>query len=131
MAKATAAVLKPRFQFQVNKTRLAPLDHPEIRLVALLVVATKLCFPLGDKQSPLRSLGGPRLPRFDWEVWKQGLSSPPGNGTSTRDEANFAAMTPAQVAQMSDHDFEAYSAQILSSVDKKSKQRVALLSDER
>lgn len=113
MTKIMATALETRFRFPVDKTRILPLDHPEIQLVALLVVATKLCFPLGNGNSPLQDPGGVRLPHFDWDTWKQGFLPPLGHGEALRSNADFEETTPAQVASMGDEDFEAYLAHVV------------------
>ncbi|KAM4064731.1 ubiquitin family protein [Hirsutella rhossiliensis] len=112
VTKILAATLKSHFRFPVDKTKILPLGHPEIRLVALLVVATKLCFPFGNRKSRLHGPGGVELPRLDWDTWKQGFLPPLGE--PPRGNANFAETTPSQVALMSDEEFEAYSTHVLS-----------------
>ncbi|RCI14103.1 hypothetical protein L249_8071 [Ophiocordyceps polyrhachis-furcata BCC 54312] len=103
--KRLAGLLHARFHFPVESSRILPLDHPEIHLMALLVIATKLCFPFPNNQSSIRSY----LPRFNWETWMRGMSQSLQNRDSR--EA-FRRVTPNQVVHMNDETFDAYLAHV-------------------
>lgn len=71
VAKKLAAMLGSRFSYPVKANRILPLDHPEIHVVALLVVATKLCLPFSGSQHSHPICEMPFEPRFDWDAWKR------------------------------------------------------------
>lgn len=106
-------VLGYRFHLPVQSTRVYPLHNPEIRLVALLIVATKLCFPFNGR-SALTISGGLILPSFDWKSWQTAAGQP------NRDKPRvFDGVTPSEVANMTDDDLDAYFRHIASFLEKK------------
>lgn len=111
----------------MNNTKILPLDHPEIRLVTLLILATKLCFPFKGNQPSTEGLGTAYLPRFEWETWRQGLVQHPEDEELSNKVAKFEAMTPNQVVHMNDEELDAYFAHITGLVDKRSKCSRAVL----
>ncbi|KND90305.1 RNA polymerase I-specific transcription initiation factor rrn7 [Tolypocladium ophioglossoides CBS 100239] len=115
--KRLSASLGYRFQFPANNSKILPLDHPEIRLVALLILATKLCFPFKGNQPSTDGLGTAYIPHFDWETWKQGLVQHPEEEELSNKAAQFEAVTPNQVVQMNDEELDAYFAHIAGLVD--------------
>ncbi|RDA86124.1 hypothetical protein CP532_1174 [Ophiocordyceps camponoti-leonardi (nom. inval.)] len=113
VTKRLADLLDVRFHFPVKSSRILPLDHPEIHLVALLIVATKLCFPFLNNQSSMQSSVQSYLPRFNWEVWMRGMSQPLQNrGSWEGGASSFRRVTPNQVVHMDDETFEAYLAHL-------------------
>ncbi|POR36640.1 RNA polymerase I-specific transcription initiation factor rrn7 [Tolypocladium paradoxum] len=117
--KRLSASLGYRFQFPVNNTKILPLDHPEIRLVTLVIFATKLCFPFEGNQLSTEGLGTAYLPRFEWEAWKQGLVRHPEDEELSNKAAEVEAMTPNQVVHMNDEELDAYFAHITGLVDRR------------
>ncbi|OAR01752.1 hypothetical protein LLEC1_06780 [Akanthomyces lecanii] len=107
-------ILGYRFHLPVQNTRVYPLHNPEIRLIALLIVATKLCFPFNGGSPLTVSDDGLTLPSFDWNTWQsaKGQSSP-GKPRS------FDGVTPSDVASMTDDDLDAYFRHIASFLEKK------------
>ncbi|KAL2848061.1 hypothetical protein BJY01DRAFT_212164 [Aspergillus pseudoustus] len=51
--------------------RRKPLDKPEIQLVTILVIATKLLFPFDDVQRHPMSAQEPTVQAIDWEKWAE------------------------------------------------------------
>ncbi len=75
VARKMFTVLQLPLQFPLHKSRIFPLDHPEIVLVALLIVATKLCFPFADDQdSLLKGVNG--ISRLSWSQWVECIGVP-------------------------------------------------------
>ncbi|KAJ6784237.1 hypothetical protein PWT90_10327 [Aphanocladium album] len=83
-------------------------------LVALLVVATKLCFPFNGGSPLTVSDDGLTLPSFDWEAWQSAKGQPPSDKRRT-----FDGVTPSDVANMADDDLDAYFRHIASFLEKK------------
>ncbi|KAJ3478133.1 hypothetical protein NLG97_g8657 [Lecanicillium saksenae] len=98
----------------VASTRVYPLHNPEVRLVALLVVATKFCFPFNGGSPLTVSDDGLVLPSFDWEAWQSAKGQPPTDKRRT-----FDGVTPSDVANMADDDLDAYFRHIASFLEKK------------
>lgn len=83
--------------------------------MALLIVATKLCFPFNGG-SPLKvSNDGLILPSFDWSAWQATKKQP-----SQEKPRTFDGVTPSEVAGMTDDDLDAYFRHIASFLEKKS-----------
>ena len=116
-----------RFSFPVNNTRILPLDHPEIRLASLLVLATKLCFPFKVNEPSNEGLGTAYMPQVEWEAWKRALIQHPDDKDLSDKAAVFEAMTPNQVVHMTDEELDAYFAHVSGLVDNKSKFFSAIL----
>lgn len=59
------------------KKRICSMDNPEVLLMALVVVATKLFHPLDGVERPPASHEDPRVTQIDWEQWKQSRKENP------------------------------------------------------
>ncbi|PHH73850.1 hypothetical protein CDD82_5239 [Ophiocordyceps australis] len=110
VAKRLSTLLECLWEYPVDKPRLQPLDSPEILLIALVVVATKLCFPFKLCNPLIKG-----LPLMKWDCWKQASPDEPkqhkqGYGRRGR----FDRVTPNQVVNMCDSDLEAYFQHIAS-----------------
>ncbi|PHH71781.1 hypothetical protein CDD80_4994 [Ophiocordyceps camponoti-rufipedis] len=71
VAKRLAVQFGSGLSYPVRSDGIMPQDHPEIRLVAFLVIATMLCFPPPDIQLPRVDFGISSLPRFNWDAWRR------------------------------------------------------------
>ncbi|RDA91022.1 hypothetical protein CP533_2543 [Ophiocordyceps camponoti-saundersi (nom. inval.)] len=110
MTKRLARLLHSRFHFPTQSSRssrIMLLDHPEIRLVVLLIIATKLCFPFSNNHSSIKSY----LPRFNWEAWMRGMSRSLQTRGVPEERSSFGPVTPKQVAHPNE-TLEKYSADL-------------------
>ncbi|KAM3564469.1 hypothetical protein ARSEF4850_001825 [Beauveria asiatica] len=96
----------------VQYTKLLAL--PEIRLIALLIVATKLCFPFHGGSPLTVSDDSLVLPSFDWNTWQSAKRQPEPEKAPT-----FDGVTPSDVANMTDDDLDAYYRHISSFLETK------------
>ncbi|PHH71113.1 hypothetical protein CDD83_5268 [Cordyceps sp. RAO-2017] len=112
--KRLTVLLNSRFSFPTNKGKILLLDHPEIHLVTLLVIATKLCFPLKDKPIILDGNNASFLPSLDWKSWKHVTSLSSNDRVPIRARVNFNKTTPSQLVHTDDDDFEAHVTRVLS-----------------
>ncbi|KAK5998204.1 Ubiquitin [Cladobotryum mycophilum] len=119
LAHKLSALLGYRFSFPVEKQANQRLDHPEIRLVALLVVATKLCFPFDSIRSPIQYSNSIYLPLFNWDEWGADKIEMLGQRDASSDKTMFDNITPGQVAVMNSEELDAYFAHISSLIDKR------------
>ncbi len=114
-----SSILGYQFHWPVENSRIYALFHPEIRLVALLIVATKLCFA-SQGMSHLQSYGTgapPTMPTVDWEKWQEAVNQT-GHGEPERQR--FDDANANKVATMSDEDLAAYFNHVSSFVEKRS-----------
>ncbi|PQK09745.1 hypothetical protein BB8028_0002g00690 [Beauveria bassiana] len=103
-----------RFHLPVQSTRVYPLHNPEVRLIALLIVATKLCFPFHGGSPLTVSDDGLILPSFDWNSWQSARGQPEPDKART-----FDGVTPSDVANMTDDDLDAYYRHVASFLETK------------
>ncbi|PHH62262.1 hypothetical protein CDD81_7322 [Ophiocordyceps australis] len=103
VTKRLSTLLDCLWEYPIDKPRLQPLDSPEIQLIALVIVATKLCFPfkLGDQL-----IKG--LPLLDWDCWKASLDESKQHKEAGGRQGRFDHVTPSQVVNMCDSDLDAY-----------------------
>ncbi|ODA78493.1 hypothetical protein RJ55_05874 [Drechmeria coniospora] len=118
-ARSLAAILDCRIRFPVNSHRIFPLDHPEIHIAALLIVAAKLCFPLKTPHHVARCLCTGHKLAFDWLSWKNYHAQHPITGTREHEGAHLENMTPFELALANDGEFEAYLAYVGATVTKR------------
>jgi hypothetical protein len=91
------------------------VDHPELLVQALLVVATKLAYPF---QGISTSLGRELMftPTFNWDVWTK-------NATLETDKSKHSlpdhgGVTAEKVATMNDEELDAYFSHVSSFIDR-------------
>lgn len=120
VTKRLSGILDCRFRLPTKVLRLRTLDNPELQLAALLVVATKLCFPFkGRQMPPAGELSGIELPFFDWGEWSSATRKRLDENKE-RDIADFKDMVPERVVSMGDEELDAYFAHVSSFIDKES-----------
>ncbi|KAL7933808.1 hypothetical protein V8C35DRAFT_303959 [Trichoderma chlorosporum] len=119
VARKLASILGYQFHFPTEKLSNPRLDFPEIRLMALLIVATKLCFPLSEDVSisGLQNANSLQMPTLDWERWRQGRRSLPTQRETNSTKFDFDKVTPSQVVSMDDDELDAYFAHVSSLID--------------
>lgn len=96
------------FQVPLFKSRIFPIDQPEILIPALLVVGTKLCFPFPTKQGSLLSQADGLALRFNWQKW---TSLKEGTGEEYKTlyaDSQFRNTTAEQVVSMDDGQLDSY-----------------------
>lgn len=112
------SVLGYQFHWPVENSRIYALHHPEIRLVALLVVATKLCFSSqGMSHLQTHDTGAPSLPTLDWGKWQEAMAQ---MARAPPESQNFDDANANKVATMSDEELAAYFSYVSSFIEKKS-----------
>lgn len=127
-ARSLSEILGCSFHFPMQKSRVFPLDHPEILLVGLLCVATKLCFPFNSSAKSLPHVSIARGLQFNWEVWRESFELAKDETKSSGKRHNFDNVTADQVASMPDDQLDGYFEHISSLVDKRSKSKPILRS---
>lgn len=126
MARKLASILGYQFQFPIDRLSNTRLDYPEIRLIALLIVATKLSFPFSENTSISQppNFDSLEMPRLDWEKWRRGIEGLPTQHDTKTGNYDFNKVTPSQVVSMDDEQLDAYFAHVSSLIDVTSKSSV-------
>ena len=119
-ARSLIAALDLTFRFPLAKAKIFPIDHPEVLLISVLMVATKICFPLTFAQSPLSEDNITSIPRLDWQAWGQVISQAPGRDQPSSSKLDIDSITPEQVVSMTDSELDEYFSRVASLNDKKS-----------
>lgn len=112
------ATLEMSFQFPVTKSRIFPVDHPEILLVSALVVATKICFLWTEVTFFVAS---DELPRLDWQQWEEATAQMSWVGAKQPSRPDLISITPDQVATMTESELDEYFGRMASLSDGKSR----------
>lgn len=111
--------MKLGFQLPIHKSRLFILDYPEILLVSVAVVATKLSSPLGGSSPLLQGIGFEAGLRFNWDKWREAIAEL-DDPLASQGEPSFDKVTADQVIAMTSEQLDKYFAHISSLIDKKS-----------
>lgn len=122
-AQALSAALECTFQFPTSKSRLYPVDDPDILLVALVIVATKLLFPFRCSQVPPFYYKGVSVLRLDWDKWAEAQQDSGGFTLPSRSKTSFNDISADKVITMTDEELASYFSRVASLIETKSKQR--------
>ncbi|KAH7022505.1 ubiquitin family-domain-containing protein [Ilyonectria destructans] len=117
-ARSIISVMKLGFQLPIHKSRLFILDYPEILLVSVAVVATKLSSPLGGSSPLLQGTGFEAGLRFNWDKWRETMAEL-DDPLASQGEPSFDKVTADQVIAMTSEQLDKYFAHISSLIDKK------------
>ena len=113
-------LLELNFQFPFEKPRVNSFDHPEIKLMAVLVAAAKMCYPLKAKSAhSLPEAGSNALPRLDWEHWSNAVANH-RMAPSTFGKKTYDDITPSKLAGLGGQELEDYLAHVAGVPDHRS-----------
>ncbi|KAH9908602.1 hypothetical protein F4778DRAFT_354333 [Xylariomycetidae sp. FL2044] len=84
--KYMAELLKTDYSYPIGNKMIRTMDNPEAFLVTLIIVSTKLLYPLDGVQRPPVSHYDPRSTKIDWEKWKNTIEN---EQTTTKNSANL------------------------------------------
>ncbi|KAJ4258696.1 hypothetical protein NW762_007780 [Fusarium torreyae] len=118
-ARSMLSVMDFSFQLPIEKSRRFHIDYPEILLISAVVVAAKLCFPLGRHYPLLQVAGAEQNVRFNWTKWHKGIRELIDESQTSGKEANFDKVTVDEVASMTAEELDKYFAYIASTVDRR------------
>ncbi|QPC76438.1 hypothetical protein HYE68_007190 [Fusarium pseudograminearum] len=118
-AKSILSVMRFSFQLPIEQSRRFHIDYPEILLISVVLVAAKLCFPLG-RHAPLLQVAGaePNI-RFDWTKWQKSIHELLDPSQASGKDPSFEKITVDQVISMTAEELNEYFAHIASTIDKK------------
>jgi hypothetical protein len=118
VARHIASCLAIPFRFPVSKSKIYSFDNPEIQILSVLAVATKICFPFEPARSSALDPTGTLLPDFNWDTWITGSS-----GDAMRPDRDaqmhrkFEEITPREITNLDDDEFEAYLTHLSASLN--------------
>ncbi|KAL9572734.1 hypothetical protein ACKAV7_003133 [Fusarium commune] len=118
-ARSILSVMKFSFQLPIELSRRFHIDYPEILLMSAIVVAAKLCFPLGQHAPFLRAAGREQSIGFDWTTWYKGIQELIEASQTPEKEPSFDQVTADQVTSMTAEELDQYFAHITSTIDRK------------
>lgn len=97
--------------FPFGKSKVFPLDHPEIVPITLLMVGTKLCFSFDTSISaPAGTLM--RVPTLNWSAWQEDMADVAQYHEELRLQSRFTTVHGEQVASMDEGELCAYFSQV-------------------
>ncbi|KAI0899959.1 hypothetical protein F4806DRAFT_454544 [Annulohypoxylon nitens] len=67
--KCMTEILKANYSYPTGGKIIRTIDNPEVLLISLVVVSTKLLYPLDGIERPPRDHGDPRSLKMDWTKW--------------------------------------------------------------
>jgi RNA polymerase I-specific transcription initiation factor RRN7 len=120
VARSLSSILDCSFRFPVQKNRIFPIDHPEILLVSLFIVATKLCLPFQHRQSHLLVFNTTHTSKIDWKQWEKLLKESAEEPRNLPRLSDYEDIKVDRVVSMPDTDLEQYFSFISSLTDAKS-----------
>ncbi|EXM02565.1 hypothetical protein NOF04DRAFT_22152 [Fusarium oxysporum II5] len=118
-ARSILSVMKFSFQLPIEQSRRFHIDYPEILLMSAIVVAAKLCFPLGQHAPFLRAAGREQSIGFDWTTWYKGVQELIEASQTSEKKPSFDQVTADQVTSMTTEELDQYFAHIASTIDRK------------
>ncbi|SPJ71383.1 related to polymerase I core factor (CF) subunit [Fusarium torulosum] len=118
-ARGILSMMKFSFQLPIEQSRRFHIDYPEILLIAAVVVAAKLCFPLGRHSPLLQVTSTEHNIRFNWTKWHKGIQELIDASKVPGKEPGFDKVTTDQVASMTTEELDRYFAHIASTIDRK------------
>lgn len=105
--RAMTRLLQLAFTFHMNKKRFKILDHPDVLLVACIVVSTKLIHPFDGQERVPVSYRDPSSLQIDWNKWKELMRDPDSEGMERRD---MHKVQPEDAWLMTDRKIDDYLA---------------------
>ncbi|RGP76796.1 polymerase i core factor subunit [Fusarium longipes] len=118
-AKSIVSMMHFSFQLPIEQSRRFIVDYPEILLISSILVAAKLCFPLGRHAPLLQVAGAEPSIGFDWTKWQKGIRELMDPSQSSEKEPSFDKITVDQVTSMTAEELDQYFAHIASTIDRK------------
>jgi RNA polymerase I-specific transcription initiation factor RRN7 len=109
------------FQLPIEQSRRFHIDYPEILLISVVIVAAKLCFPLGRHAPLLQVTETESKIKFDWAKWQKDIHELIDPSQASEKGPSFDNITVDQVTSMTAEELDQYFAHIASTIDKKSK----------
>ncbi|KAH7004570.1 ubiquitin family-domain-containing protein [Fusarium venenatum] len=118
-AKSILSVMRFSFQLPIEQSRRFYIDYPEILLISVVLVAAKLCFPLGRHAPLLQVAETESNIKFDWMKWQKSIHELIDLSQASEKEPSFDKITVDQVTSMTAEELDQYFAHIASTIDKK------------
>jgi RNA polymerase I-specific transcription initiation factor RRN7 len=98
-------MLEIDFAYPISQNRQFDVSYPEIQLMSLIVVATKLSHPFDDVVRHPESDSDPTTVKIDWSKWQEIMLDKPHEGLKRGDEIH---VKDVDVALMSEKQMDDY-----------------------
>ncbi|CAG7566566.1 unnamed protein product [Fusarium equiseti] len=118
-AKSMLSVMQFSFQLPIEQSRRFYVDYPEILLISSILVAAKLCFPLGRHAPLLQVADTEQVIRFDWTRWKKGIQQLTDVSPASEQEPSFDNVTADEITSMTVEELNQYFTHVMSTIDRK------------
>lgn len=100
-------VLGLEYSFPAPQARIRAIQHPEILLVSIIVLATQYCFPFEDVGLPEQHETYVQVPRLDWAKWEE-LMAPIMDKVRDSEQIDFKAASAADITIMTPEQLDQY-----------------------
>ncbi|KAF5668587.1 polymerase i core factor subunit [Fusarium heterosporum] len=111
-AKSILSVMGFSFQLPIERSRRFHIDYPEILLIAAVIVAAKLCFPLGQHFPALQVTDTEYNIKFNWTKWHKSIQELIEASQISGKEPIFEKASVDQVTSMTAEELDKYLAHI-------------------
>ncbi|KAI0970559.1 hypothetical protein F4678DRAFT_113099 [Xylaria arbuscula] len=134
-AKYLGEILKVGFSYPTGGKKLRTMDNPEILLISLIVVSTKLLYPLdGVERLPINE-HDPRQTKVDWKKWQKITAETPMGERANLKPGEEYKVTADDVLTMDkeklDDYMDWYEKMWLNDVEPKTTERVRVLFEQK
>lgn len=104
-ARKLGRILEMDFSFPSTFQRHMVTANPEIQIISLIIIATKLCQPFDDIIRVPESVTDPSGLRLDWEIWSEIMTERLPQGLKRGQEIN---VTDSDVFRMKGTELDDY-----------------------
>jgi RNA polymerase I-specific transcription initiation factor RRN7 len=104
-ARKLGRILEMDFSFPSTFQRHMVTANPEIQIISLIIIATKLCQPFDDIIRVPESVTDPSGLRLDWEIWSEIMTERLPQGLKRGQEIN---VTDSDVYRMKGTELDDY-----------------------
>lgn len=89
-AQRLAKILKYDFAFPSYLGRHRVTAYPEVQIVALIIIATKLVHPFDGIALVPENIADPSVLAVDWKLWQGSFATPPSDGLKASELINIS-----------------------------------------
>jgi RNA polymerase I-specific transcription initiation factor RRN7 len=101
-----ATLLGLEFSFPIMHKRTYGVSaYPELQLLSLLIIATKLSHPFDDVERVPQSEDDPTTVKVDWEIWREIMAEAPTKGLKRGTEIKITDIDVMNMTGMQMDDY--------------------------
>ncbi|CAJ2514249.1 Uu.00g023680.m01.CDS01 [Anthostomella pinea] len=95
--KCIAEIVHTDYSYPMGGKKMRTMDNPEVLLIALVVLSTKLLYPLDGIERPPIGYHDPRSTKVDWSQWQRVMADTPVEERSNLTHGEEYKVTPNDV----------------------------------